>query len=112
MARLIAEQLSQRFGQQVIVDNRGGGDGIIAAELFHKATPDGHTLLLASSALVIRPLLHPNKVYQTYIDEFVPVTSLSSANYILVVNVSVPVNNLKEFIAFAKAKPTYFKAGA
>jgi tripartite-type tricarboxylate transporter receptor subunit TctC len=110
VARLVGDGLSANLGHQVVVDNRPGGDGVIAAETLKRAAPDGHTILLSSAALVIRPLLHPNKVYDNFLREFVPVATLVSTDYILVVNASVPAQDVKELIALAKLKPGYFKA--
>ncbi len=110
IARLVGDAVTKTWGHQVVVDNRGGGDGVIAAEALYKAAPDGHTMLLVSAALTIRPHLHPNKVYAAFLNEFVPVATLVSSDYILVANVSLPVNNLQEVIALAKTRPGYLKA--
>lgn len=110
VARLVGDSLSVNLGQQVVVDNRAGGDGVIAAETLKRASPDGHTILLASAALVIRPLLHPNKVYDGFLQEFVPIAALVSTQYILVVNSTITAQDVKELIALARLKPGYFKA--
>ncbi len=104
-ARLTGEKLTESWGQQVIVDNRPGGNNIVAGEALQRSDPDGHTLLLVTAAHAINPLLHPHKQYQVFLKEFVPVATLVSTEYILVVNAGVPAQNLKEFIALAKAKP-------
>ena len=104
-ARLTGEKLTESWGQQVIVDNRPGGNNIVAGEALQRSDPDGHTILLVTAAHAINPLLHPHKQYQVFLKEFVPVATLVSTEYILVVNAAVPAQNLKEFIALAKAKP-------
>ena len=109
VARMVADEMTKSWGHQVVVDNRGGGDGVIAYEALERSAPDGHSMLLATAALTIRPALHPNKVYDAYAKEFVPVTTLVSTDYILVLHPSVPASTVKEVIALAKAKPGYLK---
>ena len=104
-ARLVGEKLTASWGQQVIVDNRPGGNNIVAGEALQRSDPDGQTILLVTAAHTINPILHSHKQYETFLKEFVPVATLMSTEYILVVNAGVPANNLKEFIALAKAKP-------
>jgi tripartite-type tricarboxylate transporter receptor subunit TctC len=103
-ARLFGDRLTSSWGQQVIIDNRPGGNNIVAGEALQRSIPDGQTILLVTAAHVINPLLHANPQYQQFLD-FAPVATLVSTRYMLVVNAQVPVNNLKEFIALAKAKP-------
>ena len=110
VARLVGDGLTASWGQQVVVDNRAGGDGVIAAEALQRASPDGHTIALVTASHVIRPILHPNQVYDAFINEFVPVATLVSTDYILVLNAAVAAADLKAFLAMAKAKPSYFKA--
>jgi len=109
VARLVADEMTKSWGHSVVVDNRGGGDGVIAYQALQRAAPDGHTMLLVTAALTIRPALHPNKVYDAYVKEFVPVTTLVRTDYIMVLHHSVPANTVKEVIALAKAKPGYLK---
>jgi len=104
VARLVGEKLTTSWGQQVIIDNRPGGNNIVAGEAAQRSTPDGHTLLFVTAAHSINPLLHPHPQYKAFL-EFPPVATLVSTSYILVVNSGVPANNMKEFIALAKAKP-------
>jgi len=109
VARLVGDEMTKHWGHQVVVDNRGGGDGVIAYQTLQRAAPDGHTMMLVTAALTIRPALHPNKVYDAYVREFVPVATLVSTDYILVLHHTVPANTVKEVIALAKAKPGYLK---
>lgn len=104
VARLVGERLTASWGQPVIVDSRPGGNNVIAAEALLKSTPDGHTILLVTAAHAINPLLFPKQPYDA-IKDFAPVATLVSTEYILVLNAGVPANNLREFIALAKAKP-------
>lgn len=105
VARAIGQKLSEAWGQQVVVDNRGGGGGIIGTEIAAKSAPDGYTLLWGtSSGLVINPLLHSKLPYNVSRD-FAPISMISINPILLVVNNSVPVNSVKELIALAKARP-------
>ncbi len=104
-ARLIAPGLTQALGQQVVVDNRAGGGGIIGTDIAAKAPPDGYTLLMGTSAgLVINPLLHSRLPYHP-VRDFRPVSLLVVTTMLLVVNTSVPANSVKELIAHARAHP-------
>ena len=104
VARQIALGISDSFGQSVIVDNRGGGGGTIAAELVAKATPDGYTLLFFGQGIWILPLMRDNLPYDP-IKDFSPVTLADRSLNVLVVHPTLPVNSVKELIAYAKAKP-------
>jgi tripartite-type tricarboxylate transporter receptor subunit TctC len=103
-ARAIGQRFTEVWGQQVIIDNRGGAGGIIGHEIAAKATPDGYTLIFSTAAgLIINPLL--TKVPYDPFKDLAPI-SLGSINaQMLFTNVSVPVTNMKELIALAKAKP-------
>jgi tripartite-type tricarboxylate transporter receptor subunit TctC len=104
MARLVSQQMSTGLGQQVIVDNRPGHSGTIAADILSKSTPDGHTLLLGTIALVINPILTKKMPFDTFKD-LLPVTQAVDSTNILIVHPSVPAKSVKELIALAKAKP-------
>ena len=104
VARLFAEKMIADWGQPVIVDNRPGGNNVIAAEALMRANPDGHTILLVTAAHAINPLVFPDQPHDP-IKDFAPVATLVSTQYILVINATVPANNLREFIALAKSKP-------
>jgi tripartite-type tricarboxylate transporter receptor subunit TctC len=104
VARILGEQLTKNWGQQVIIDNRPGGNNIVAGEAAQRSAPDGHTLLFVTAAHSINPLLHTHPQYKVFL-ELPPVSTLVSTDYLLVVNAGVPANNLKEFIALAKSRP-------
>ena len=101
-ARLLAQKLGDKFGQQVIVDNRPGGNTVIATQAVASAAPDGYTLLLANSTFAINHLISRNLPYDTFKD-FTPVSGVSSGPWLMVVHPSVPANNLKEMLAILRA---------
>jgi tripartite-type tricarboxylate transporter receptor subunit TctC len=103
-ARALSTKLTGPFGQQVIVDNRPGHSGTIAADIVSKSTPDGHTVLLGTIALVINPILTKKMPFDTFKD-LLPVTQAVDSTNILIVNPAVPAKSVKELIALAKAKP-------
>lgn len=105
MARVVGNQLSQRWGQPVIVDNRPGAGTIVAAESVAKAAPDGYTLMITTDATVtINQHLYTKLPYDP-VKDFVPVTQLVFLNQLLLAHPSVQANNVKELIAQAKAEP-------
>lgn len=105
LARLISQPLSERLGQPVIVDNKPGAGGNIAAEQVAHGTPDGQTLLVtAVSTLAISASLYKHPRYDV-LKDFAPVAVIASVPNVLVVNPSVPAKNVRELIALAKAKP-------
>ncbi len=104
-ARVVAERLSARLGQQVLVENRAGASGNIGSQQVAQAAPDGHTLLLGfDGTMVINPWVFSKIPFDT-LKDFAPVTKLGDATLIMVAHPSVPVKNMKELIALAKAKP-------
>ncbi len=103
VARLIGQKLTDAWGQQVVVDNRGGGNTIIGSDAMVKAAPDGYTLLHVTSTHVINPSLL--KTPYDAVRDFAPVATMVGTETLLVVNPSLPANNLQELIALAKAKP-------
>jgi tripartite-type tricarboxylate transporter receptor subunit TctC len=103
-ARILAQKLTEVWGQQVTVENRTGASGMIGAESVAKSPPDGYTLLVNSSIHVIVPSLFAKMGYDP-IRDFAPVTVVSSSPLLLVVAPALPVKNIKEFVALAKARP-------
>lgn len=112
-ARLVAEKLTERLGQQVIVDNRPGAAGNIGAELAARATPDGYTLLAITASITVNPAIHRKLSYDLTKD-FAPITQTTSLPYTLVVNAGLPARSVKELIALARSRPnglTYGSSG-
>lgn len=112
LARIIGAALSEALGQQVLVDNRPGAGGSIGADQVAKALPDGHTLLLGlPGPLSVNGSLYPKLSYDPSAD-FAPIAMVASAPFVVCVHPSVPASTLKEFIAFAKAKPELLNYGS
>ncbi|HEX4328621.1 MAG TPA: tripartite tricarboxylate transporter substrate binding protein [Burkholderiales bacterium] len=103
VGRLIADQLSKRLGQQVVVDNRGGAGGTIGTEMAATAIPDGYTLLFVSSAFASNPSMY--KLTYNQEKAFAPVGMIAAGPNVLAVVPTLPVKNVVELIALAKAKP-------
>ncbi len=110
VARLVGQKLTERWGQQVLVDNRGGGNTIIGSEIMVKSAPDGYTILLVTATHVINPSLIP--LPYDALKDFAPVATLVGTEYLMVVNPSVPANNLQEFISLAKSRPGQINYGS
>ena len=104
LARDLGGPLTTALGQQVVIDNRGGAAGLIAAEFTAKAAADGHTILMVIPNHVIAPSVYAKIPYDA-INDFAPVSLVASAPFMLLANLALPANNLKEFIAFAASKP-------
>jgi len=104
MARSLAQRLTASMGQQFIVDNRPGANGIIGAEIVARSAPDGYVLLLSTNGLTINPWLHLNIPFKVERD-FAPITLVGSAPSLLAVHPSVPARTLNELIALARSKP-------
>jgi tripartite-type tricarboxylate transporter receptor subunit TctC len=102
--RLMAGRLSEALGQQMVVENRVGGGGVIAMEAVQRAAPDGYTLLWASTN-VIAIVPATNKVKYDSVKDFAPVSELGSSPQVLLVNSKVPAKTVAEFVAYAKAQP-------
>jgi tripartite-type tricarboxylate transporter receptor subunit TctC len=103
VGRLIGHKLTESWHQQVLVDNRPGGNTMIGSEALVKSPPDGYTLLLVTSTHTINPSVL--KTPYDAIKDFAPVTTLTRSPIGLVVHPSLPVKSLREFIALAKARP-------
>ena len=102
--RILTQRMSEAFGQQVVVDNRPGAGSTIGAELAAKAAPDGYTLFLISNTHFVSATLHKKLAYDP-LNDYTPVTQITSAPNVLVVHPSLPVKSVKELIALARAKP-------
>jgi tripartite-type tricarboxylate transporter receptor subunit TctC len=111
LTRMVADKLSKKWGQPVLIDNRPGAGANIAADLVAKSTPDGHTLLVTTSAISISPSLYPKLSYDP-LKDLRAVTQLSSMPHILTVSNSLPVNSVSELIAYAKANPGKLNFGS
>ena len=110
LARLLGPKLTESWGQQVIVDNRPGGNTIIGSDIMVKSPPDGYTLLLILTSHVIVPNLAPTP-YDA-VRDFAAVATIASTQLVLVVHPSVPAKNVRELVAFAKAKPGQLNYGS
>src|SRR5260221_12206974 len=107
VARAFGQKLSESWGQQVIVENKGGAAHVTGASAVAKATPDGHTLMVAEAGtFAINPLIFPKgKLPYDEKTDFAPITGLVRINQALLASKSLPVSNAKELIALAKQKP-------
>jgi len=106
-ARLVAQALSGRLGQQVIVDNRG----LIGLEMVAKAPPDGYTLLAYGSPLWLSPLLRDNATWDV-VRDFAPVSLTNSSPNLVIIHPSIPARSIRELIALAKARPAELNYGS
>ena len=104
IARLIGQHLSERTGQTVVVENRMGAGGNIGADAVAKSDPDGTTLLMAANYLAMSPSLYTKMSYDPMKD-LAPVTMVGDVPMVVVVNLSVPAQSIKELVALAKSKP-------
>lgn len=103
-ARIIGQKLTETWGQQVVVDNRPGANGIIATEIAAKSAKDGYTILFVPNSHTINPGLYRKLPYDT-VKDFAPVTLVAHAPLILVVHPSLPARSVKELMALARSKP-------
>ena len=108
LARLYAQKLTETMGQSVVVENRGGGGGSIGADVVAKAAPDGYTLLFhnLTFSTTTAALEFANRAPHSIERDFAPITLGANVPMMLMVNAQVPANNLREFVAWAKAQPT------
>ena len=105
IGRLIAQRLTEAWGQSVVVDNRPGAGGNIGADIVAKSAPDGYTVVMgALSTHAVNPSLFPKMPYDA-VKDFAPISLVAITPNVLVVNSSLPVNSVKELIAYAKANP-------
>jgi tripartite-type tricarboxylate transporter receptor subunit TctC len=110
VGRIIANQLGQKLGQQIFVDNRGGAGGVVGTDVAAKATPDGYTLLVISVAHAVDPWIYK----ETFdpIKDFIPVGILATGTNVLTVNPKVPIHSVKELLDVAKDKPGFLNYGS
>jgi tripartite-type tricarboxylate transporter receptor subunit TctC len=111
IARYLAAGMTESLNRQVVVDNRGGANGIIGTEIVARAPADGYTLLFVSSPHSVNASLYPKLPYDTLRD-FAPISMVALSPYVLVVHPSLPARNVKELIALAKAKPDQITYGS
>jgi tripartite-type tricarboxylate transporter receptor subunit TctC len=111
VARLVAQSLSERIGQQIVIENRGGAGTNIGTAVVAHATPDGYTLLLAGSPGAINATLYTNLDF-SFARDIVPVASIERAPLIMAVNPAFPAKTVAEFIAYAKSNPGKINMGS
>jgi tripartite-type tricarboxylate transporter receptor subunit TctC len=113
VARMVAPGLTNLFGQQFVIDNRGGAGGLIGAELAARAAPDGYTLLFSGPSFTILPLLQKQAAYDA-LKDFAPINLVSIGPYLLITHPSVQARTVQQLIALARAEPgklNYASAG-
>jgi tripartite-type tricarboxylate transporter receptor subunit TctC len=111
VARVLAQKLGEQMGQSILVDNRGGANGNIGAQVVAKAPADGYTILYNTSSITLSPALYKSVSYDVQKD-FAPVALVAVVPLALVVHPSVPASNVKEFVAYAKAHPGKLSYGS
>ena len=100
IARAAADGVSKRIGQPIIIDNKPGGGTIVGSDFVAKAKPDGYTFLIGAASVITNSLVRNDMPYAD--SDLVPVGMIANAPSVIVVNPSIPANNMKEFIAWAK----------
>ena len=105
VVRLVADRIAPELGQTIVVENRTGADGNIAAELVARSAADGYTWLATSVPFATQLTLHPKTLRYHPLKDFVPVANLGTSSFVLVASNDLPVATLKEFVAYAKARP-------
>ena len=111
LARVFGQRLTESWGQQVIIDNRTGAGGIVGSEIVARSAPDGHTLMLTSSAHAINASLYTKLPYDT-LKDFAAVAPVAGISNVLIVNSSVPAKTVAELIQLARAKPGQLRFGS
>ena len=102
LSRMIGGRMSETLGQQIIVDNRSAGSGVVAAEMTAKAPPDGYTIFMAYHQHTVNASMYDKLPYRT-VDDFTPITQVTSAGLALVVHPSTPVTNFREFLDWTRS---------
>ena len=104
IARIVAPEMSRALGQQIVIENRGGAGGSIGTEIASRAAPDGYTLIMVSAGHTINPAMAKKLPYDS-VKDFAPISVIADVPTAFVVHPSLPVKNLKEFLAIARARP-------
>jgi tripartite-type tricarboxylate transporter receptor subunit TctC len=105
VVRLVADRLAPALGQSIVVENRTGADGSIAAEFVKNSPPDGYTWLATSVPFATSIALHPKSLRYDPVQDFQPIANLGTSSFVLVVPTDVPAKTVQEFVAYAKARP-------
>jgi len=111
IARVIGQRVSEQVGQPVVIENKAGANGNIAADTVAKAAPDGYTILYNTSSIALSPALYKNLSYNVLTD-FSPVILTSVVPLMLTVNMALPVKNIQEFVALLKSRPNAYAYGS
>jgi tripartite-type tricarboxylate transporter receptor subunit TctC len=111
LGRIVADRLAERLGQQVVVDNRPGGNSTIGSSIVARATADGHTLLMMGAGHSINPAIHKSLPYDTQRD-FAPIGLVAGGPYLMVIHPSIQAKTAKEFVAWVKARPNQVSFGS
>lgn len=104
LARLVGDKMAEMLGQPVLVDNRPGATSVLSMQALTTYPADGHTLLLVYTSHVVNPLVVPNNPFDPFKD-FAPVAGIAAGPQVVTISTAVPANNMREFIAYAKANP-------
>ena len=112
VGRVVAQKLAEALGQPVVVENKAGGNGTIGADLVAKAAPDGYTWSMVTASHSVNVTLQGNKHPYDFLKDLAPVSQITSQPYVLVVDPKLPVKNLADLIALAKAKPGTLNYGS
>jgi len=107
LARMVAENMGQQLKQAVVVDNQPGANGLLGTEVVRRAPADGYTLLFTLTSIVQNPLLYPQAKYDPFQD-FTPISEIARLPVVLVVNASLGINTLAEFVKAAREKPGHY----
>jgi tripartite-type tricarboxylate transporter receptor subunit TctC len=111
LARYLAQQLGKSLGQSVVVENRGGANGVIGTTELARSAPDGYTLMVTISSHITNGLLYKDLPYNV-LKDFAPVSGVATSPFVLLANPNLPANNVAELIALAKAKPGSINFGS